>query len=77
MSANQPQLQIDHQKKVFHWLGDDDDQVLKRVENHRPVDKGERKALEPQRIRTFKITYNEHKIKERGGPSLDLAATQL
>ena len=42
----------------FKWHGSDDKFALKEAANTSPKDRGDQIALEPQRIRTFRITYN-------------------
>jgi len=45
LSANQPQSELD--KRTFKWMGEDDDDFLKKEINNPPQDDGARKILQP------------------------------
>ena len=46
---------------TYEWKGDDDGAMLNQPVNKGPKDHGDEKALEPQRIRTFVISYNQRR----------------
>ena len=56
LSGNQPESDIG---KKFRWMGEDDAEMLKKKINSPAPDNGNLKSLEPQRIRTFMIDYNQ------------------
>lgn len=48
----------------FKWKGEDDSVMLKKDVNTPPADQGNLIALEPQRIRQFKISYSKEEAQK-------------
>jgi hypothetical protein len=61
MSLSGNQLMSELRKKESKWKGDDDSKMLNQPINSNPKDHGDEIALQPQRIRTFVISYNQRK----------------
>jgi len=55
------QTDLDEKNSKFMWRGLDDATTSKLAQNTRVPDKGDKKSFEPQRMRTFVISFNGDK----------------